>query len=544
MEMLTHPERLAGGEIGPELLACLRNVAETTVSAGPKYHAHTLNLLTKWIACRSYGGPLHELCHLALIADEALGVAGYEKLFWSNAPATGSAYQAILTTGFSDTARLSLTGNGIRIQLAKGEFAVTWSRMPAIGALMDFLVSALGYGVVDEALRGGETIANTANTANTLSRALYGWLGDQLPGLQAQRRFRTIMAFVSGNATRPVSAEDIDDAAVFDFWLSASADPKSRENFRSFKGTFQTMAAMRDALAAARERDRMQRSLPLGSDRDNGEIDAGEVETALDFIDDKIEPLKILGTAPLCDIKFLKKTEITNIALLIETGPVAAHLPLSLLRAQIFGATQGRVSQGLRRGLTGREALAATENETGDYQSHIDRLESILGGIDQTLLAVFHLLADAYHDGAVALLLALRPDMDLSPLAGLLEATMAAHEADNVVTLYPSPPLLSVLRPERDQPSPVTDLDLFFDQAKRAAGQIKRAGFNPVTGDGEEDHADGLSAGADALLRVQRLLRSFLHCLRRYRDEEGRRQVTRDRLVFDHQFNILYGAVK
>ena len=61
---------LAGGTVSDELQATLQAISETSDGHQIKFKPAVSRRLTRWIVCRSYTGPIHELCHLVHIASQ------------------------------------------------------------------------------------------------------------------------------------------------------------------------------------------------------------------------------------------------------------------------------------------------------------------------------------------------------------------------------------------------------------------------------------------------------------------------------------------
>jgi hypothetical protein len=570
-------ETLAGGDVSDELAAILRSIADITANDTAKYSAAVCRRLTRWIVCRSYGGPLRELCHLIVASDRAIGatarVQGYETLFWGSGVARPRTFRRIFHD-CTQNAGVTPLGGGLQVTYADGQFGIAYTRMPFLSALMEFLVSVFGYADLDakfRAIPAGQVTKGAVDAlANDLSRQVYHFLSEHLPSVQSHRKFRAVMSFLRqtnddvGNSA--IGPHSIDDDTVLAFWIFASnealAPGGSVGDFRSFKSVFRLMAAAREALTAASQALAIDRALPIGSDRAAREVDPGEitpeaVDAALAPHHERQAPLDVLRGDPANQIKFLKQTELDAIAPVIDFGETALALPLSVLRLQVMGALQARMTEAMRRGeaplsLPHLDRLNSVSCAYGDYAGYIDRVED---NLQSALLASFHHLTAARREEAITVLLYLRPDMDLSPLASLFadgEEELAEAGAGQIVHLKaPETPdrFLRTLTAGLDQ---CPEFVALIGEAGAAAKRITRQGFKDADWAGERgdlsaqascDRADAFAAASDALIMIRDSLLKFTAHLQRLGRRHGgwNAQYLSDHKIFCAQFRTLYG---
>ena len=148
----------------PELDAALQTVGDAEIGRVAKFPLRACRDLARVVVCRSYGPAVLELCHL-IVAAEACGREPhrYEDFFWDSGPATAAGFRAYLNRG-STPGRprrdalpgrdaLTVTGAGVEITYPDGGFAITYARMPFLSALMEFLITAIGYAELDDLCR-------------------------------------------------------------------------------------------------------------------------------------------------------------------------------------------------------------------------------------------------------------------------------------------------------------------------------------------------------------------------------------------------------
>ncbi|MEE8515417.1 MAG: hypothetical protein V3T02_02145 [Alphaproteobacteria bacterium] len=548
MDAASPRERFGPTECSDELGAIFDAIAQATVDDAPKFTPDISRRLARDIICRTYAGAIYELCHLTHIADQVFGTQGFEDLFWGHGPARAAEFREQFETAMSGSGRcqnLAIDKNGIRIGYPDGEFTTTFGRMAYLSAVIEFLVSAIGYAELDDALRGENTqpvtMASLSHAASAITREVYGFLKPHLASVHAQRKFRFLMSFLKIRNGDGVGPEDLDDEAVLDFWIFASTSAETNVDFRTFKTVFVSFIDMRDALAAARDRAAMKAAMPLGPDRENGEIDPAEVETALVHIEARRAPFDQLRTPPASAVKFLNKRETAAIEMIVEGGEAALAMPLSVMRSQVFGAIQARITQSLRnRAVSPPSAQTPVANHgIPSYRDYAQRIDDTKSHLEQVLLASFHILASERHSQAITVFLGLAPEIDLRPLAPLFRDDQS--EDGNVITLTGAAVGDCFLANLAAHPDRHPTLAAFLADAKTAVQRIARKGFRQSADN--RNRIEGFAVAIDALFAIRKQIDRFCDRLKWAGIEgEGRdRQHRKDHKLFFAQFRILYG---
>ena len=461
-----------------------RQLADIDGPDGPKFTKRVLTALAARIVGRAYETLLLELCHLVRAAELAGNGGrgmGFEWLFWGVQLARPSAFRA----AFAASSAQASPDEGARLRYPEGDFVVYFARMPILAALMEFLVSFLGYRAVAETaeqLAGEDATRQTVSTvAKHLARQLYAALRDHLPAAQAQRKLHAMTAFLQQEEGEDFTVHDIDDQAVLDFWL-ANAASDAAADFRGFRTTALAFLRLRRLLLDSDSLQALAHPMTVG-----GDVHAGEVEFSADAVQAPVQeddPLERLQEQPAASVKAYNKRELAALQLPVaETAGVAA-LRLSYLRAETFGAWQNRLTQALRR-------------ESGDVAALIDAGPNA-----------------SYQDCVTA-------------LTRLTQHTRHVMDA----TLY-------VLRHRReDDGGAAVDLAAFATQ-RQAFNAINRAGFDRAGLEDPERHA-AFEALVDALAPISQALAKVIET---FEDETWRASEASDRLLFATAFNHLYGV--
>ncbi|MHA1108017.1 MAG: hypothetical protein ACTSQV_02755, partial [Alphaproteobacteria bacterium] len=359
MDGIITAKRFGHDDTSEELRAIFETVSHATADDSPKYAPAICRRLAREIVCRTYAGAIHELHHLVRIAGIAFGAAGFEAFFWGGGAANAAEFRRRLRNEAASApdrcATLRLSATEVRISYADGEFTISYGRMAYLSALIEFLIAAFGYEQLDRSFRGAAaspvTRSSISQAANATARELYEFLNQHLPTAHAQRKYHHLMSFLKiRHGNRMFGPEDLDDGTVLEFWLLASASAESGTDFRKFTTVFAAFVRLRMSLAAGRDRASLLSPLSLGADPAAGEVDPSEINAAITQIDARRMPFEVLGSAPANEIRFFNKREIALAELVVEGGDAALAMPLSVMRAQLFGAEQARITQALRRG--------------------------------------------------------------------------------------------------------------------------------------------------------------------------------------------------
>ena len=505
-----------------ELVAAFRCIAEATAPEGePKYTPRVCQALARAIVCRTYAKLVLQLCHLVNAADGcAPAGASYETLFFAVPRATTSAFRNHVTDALARRPwrrpGFEVSDEGIVIHYADAVFNVPFARMPLLAALLEFLLTIDDYPDIDaifgDLLSEPSRIAAVAEAARRLEARIYRTLGEHLPSAQNNRKFHRILTFLKERADG--RAIEIDDECIVVFWRrNSAATDDDTVDFRMFRTVVGSFIAFVRALESARTRRGVDGAAPLGGDREAGEFDPGVFSEADDAEAEWRSPLPLLDEPPASGIKFLNKREREELALVIDCGPLARRLPMSILRAEVFGQLQGRITQALRLKSEGPELRSLIDARDPDYGVCQAGLAKLRDHVQRVLQAAAHVL-----------------------LSG------PAPEHGNVVALSSADPAALFERLRRE--SPDIDAEHFataLDGAKRSFRALARKGFDEESA-GASDIVAGFCAGVVVLQSVDHELGAYLATLRGIAGEDGLGgQFERDRAMFGEQFLRIYG---
>ena len=528
-------------------------VSQAETNGIEKFTPAVTKQLARDITCRNYAPVIHELCHLIVVADGCgTGPDRYEAFFWGSGPARTENFVRHIRLATCDGRNwrsdyLILLEDGVEAQFPDGRFYTSFARMPALSAMMEFLLTALEYDgvdrVIERMLEGDLTARSVSDTANELSCQLYGYLSEHLPSAQNQRKFRRLTSFLEGQLGETFDSKDIGDDAVLDFWIAESANQESDSlDFRTFRSVFHAFIRLIQSLEQARTRFSLSKAVPIGSDRDAGEVDPASLAEAFDTIHEQADSLKRLDESPLNQVKFLNRREMKNLELLSGCGTTALQVPLSILRAEVFGDAQSRISQALRSKVANAKLSALFRNAAReDYDARRLRFEELGHHLERVLLASLFVLLRSRRPEAISLLLRLRPDVDLTGLAERL--TGFEPDDDSVIRLGGGSVADHFMALLEDPDEAGEALATLMAEARAAYRSLSRTGFTD-TDQGNDEHGDVFAAAGEILTGLRDALSKFDRRLKSLdvADEGWPERYRRDMQIFADQFEKLYGG--
>lgn len=526
-----------------ELTACLQIIQETTVDDGTKYSTKTCRELARIIVCRTYASAIHELCHL--VTGAVFGGSDnhrFEALFFTSGAARASSFRAHFSAYKDTHPAVEISNKNITIDYTDKPFSVTYSRMPLLSALMEFLMTSIGYSELDGAF--APLLANdfpsqkqVSNVANDVSKQIYTYLGEHLPPVQEQRKSQSFLRFVTTRASEDLSAACIDDDALIEYWTTHSNQSTDEQSVdvKTYRSVFRIAAHLVRVLRYADEQFRMSGAAPIGTNFETGEVDPSDLEAALAEIEDDQHPLDDLAGVVKAGVKIANKREMEILSEALHGDDVASALPKSILRNAVFGDAQAGLTQVLRQKKTSNLDAHINQIPEDDYQSRFTDYIKVEKHLEQMLLASFYILSQAGNPTSALVALALRPDLDISNLAA--QPDEPDWGDSNVVSFRAENALARFFDRIADDPS--SELGQLAADARAAYKGISRQGFGHSEIN-QEDIIDHFVIGANLLITLRKDLFRFLN--QHTSSIDWSHQITIDTPLFQSQFKNLYGG--
>lgn len=433
-------------------------------------------------------------------------------------------------------------------------FDLAFAQMPKVAAFLDLLHNTIGYAETAELIApaiadGPADVAAFAEAERRLRNAFNAWLRPHLESQHRRNQAKIIQALLAADGR--LSPEKIDDQAVFDIWAARAAHWRAEvdaahaaadqtaveeamrriskaardEGFRRFASAARLTFLYRRAL----ERRRTERAMEEARTTDASEDVGGSPLERL-LSDDVVEagdgwssPLAVLDAPPASSIRWMKGGQRRRLQRFLGAAPDRAgddedetevetdasedagvERPISpehwrtILRLDVYGAAQERMTNALRAGADPARALAECVEgiEADALEASAAAHREIAAHARLSALALLARLIEAGKPEALALLsifvdgptyaaLAARVRKGLRPQLSVVGADASGSLAA-IVALEDAPELEEVLK-----------------EARRATRSVNRAGFR--RGDLDDAAlADGVRVGLDAFAALVR----------------------------------------
>jgi hypothetical protein len=521
-----------------------RALAEATTPDGlPRYPERPLLEDVARFLVRGGSGPnpdaaFYELCHLVNAIDASENARDRRNAFFLGPErASAARFHARLDHALSKNGwrrpGFSRTDEGVVMRYADVDFTVRFGRMPFLAALYEFLAGMDEFAFYAElqTIFDGMTsrlpdLKAIQAASNRIASHFRQYRRRHLARTQQEGKFDLILGFLAERS--PPDRLVIDDAGVFDFWAKTS----SSGDFRAYRTVFDAFVNFLRAVDAAGRAEAMVRALPIGVDRQKGEVEPDDSNGHLDGWSEWVSPLSLLDEGPAAGIKFFKgEGERKPIELLMRYGPMAARLPLAFLRLESFGPVQSAITNDLQIG-RGRDRVESRAlcGDAEPYQNIIERFERITEIVARLQKAAFYVLHKA-SQGA---------QNDATD-----KATVVAKTAPDVAALFNQARAGSEDGPEL----PASEaIERMVAEAAKTFHSIARKGFDEA-GLADEARVEGFRLGAGALIAIGAQLDNYLAAatrIERMEQRSGRLSLDEwfeaDRNAFRERFCALYGV--
>src|SRR5262245_19578052 len=195
--------------------------------------------LRRWVTDRgsALGGGIRRVVRLARLMAAA-GGGDYSRFLYLRLPALRAGHfrrelSADAAMPLQPIAILSETG-AVLVEPAMAlqrrqdaGFAIDFTQMPRLAALLDFLHNSLGFAAVVDMLQPiigpGPSATDADEVARTLHAALNAWLSPRLGSTNHSRQAQRTRAFLAERCR--VAPDAIDDDAILRFWMVVGTSP-------------------------------------------------------------------------------------------------------------------------------------------------------------------------------------------------------------------------------------------------------------------------------------------------------------------------------
>lgn len=481
------------------------------------------------ILCRNYAKSLWEYSHyVALIEHES--EHGVIHFFWEQDIVSSARFKQWLTDTASHSACLNEHSGVINAMMGQREFTFNPKRINLMVAWTAFL--AIVEPNLLTRLAGFKCELDDRSIddlAKHLKASLDQYLEPHLQAIHQQRQGRVLLSWLQARLGEQNPNMLVQDESVLAFW---------QQNALSEEGDFKRFTSVAECayrLHQAIELSDGQRA--IAGARSYHQDQQGENAA---WLLDEVSQLKAeenlfeglmrrdpsnavanLRQAPLNQIKFLTQKDAEFCEKFERVGAALSRLPLTFLRAQVFGLQQARVTEDLRA-TKGRNLRNLIELEDfSGFAAWADSLSEQIERIDQTRLAVAYILLQHAHPEALTRLLEALSDEQKTLLQNELKNQSGALQTKHLVHQLNSLAPLEIKRLES------------------AFAKVNRAGFKELP---EAAQVTPYLLGDEYLSALENQISLYAALLNRQAEQLGglARIEADDAQIFSQTFALLY----
>jgi hypothetical protein len=520
--------------VSEQLIQDLRAIEESADMHGKAlYEQAAIYEMRCAILCRNYAKALWEYSHfMALIEHES--DAGVIEYFWEQNILSTTRFRHWLAEAVRHSHYLSEDNGVFKALIGKREFILNAKRINLMAAWTAFLV------IVEPALliklQSFKTDLNEKAIdafSKQLKTALDAYLEPHLQAIHQQRQGRVLLTWLQEHTGQTDANALLQDETVLAFWQHNALTKDG--DFKRFSTVADCAYRLHEAIELSDDQRQIEGARSYHQDQQGDNADwlideVSQINTSENLFDNLLdslmyrEPVKAvasLGKPPLDQIKFLTSKDAVFCEKFELAGPALSTLPLTFLRAQVFGLQQARLTEDIRA--TKGQNLAKLLEMDGliGFSAWQNSLSEQLEKIAQTRSAVAYVLLQYAHPVALASVLEALSDEQKANLHKLIEDQPGTRFGNSLMT-------------HLTQMAPVE-----IKRLETAFSKVNREGFKTLP---EADQTDNFLAGDEHLKALENMLHLYAKHLARIVELQGGLATieAKDAAIFSQTFALLY----
>lgn len=517
--------------VSEDLIGLFESMRETPGVSGLKFYADDINRLASAMLFRNYGKSCLELSYLLTAVISGWEASRHKtpllEYFWVAENITPKRFREAFSEAYNDKCiDICLEKDCLNITVEKERFAISPTRVAYLAALLEFVVF-IDPVILDDAESelSNPSAKNVKAFSSNLQKKIYAFLAEHLQPAQQQRRFRRLF-----NWCKDVKAQEqtidsvINDEAVLAFWKEAALEVDDNIGFRRFRTVGEDFIALKKALDVGRSMQRVADSTSIGYDTNAGEWHPDQLEAIVVEEAGDIPSLDFLARSP----KFLTADQISGIAPVMKAGEQGLYLPLTVVRMEVFGAWQAKLSQAEKDQNRDRLYNYLQSGVERDYASYSLKMQSLRDEINGSRLLGLGVLLEMEDRESMALIAEMLSADGLLKLGRLAE-TDIQNEALSSLRFFSMLSQWCLQLPE---------LNRLCQNARALLKRTNRAGFKALP---DENAVDNYLLALDTLGQCERALERFLNCIDRRLQQPLVADYDADMSIFREVFTLMYG---
>ena len=385
---------LALNGVSDELIGLLAALRETPsmLTSHDKFAPADINDLSQAIICRNYGHSCLRLSYLlagVVLTASAKGQNADQKtspllqVFWLDEMVTAKRFREYFAG--TELPNLVFDGSFLKYSFDGESFDISPTQVGYLSAFLEFLVNVIPH-VLNKAEQqlAKPSVKAVKAFATELQTELYQFLKSHLSEAQDMRRYRFIFNWLDEQKS------EVSDASVLQFWQQVAISDDDGLGFKRFRTVAENFSSYVQAVAIGNSKKALSYCASIGYEADDGELNPEHLEHLINDNDDGLD-VEWLGGNP----KFLSKQQLVLIEPILSAGIARDKIPLTLLRASVFGDWQAQIIQATRNKAKDKNAVTdkLAQGCVTDYHQYFTHLKKLKDDIARVQSALLHIFA-------------------------------------------------------------------------------------------------------------------------------------------------------
>jgi hypothetical protein len=510
--------------ISETLKALFTQLKDTPGLHGYKYHGKDVEQISQNIVCRNYGSVCYELsflCWAVVNHPQYTSCSPLLSFFWLEENIQPKRFRQAFSQPIQTASGQTFMGEDyLQLTIGDIEFAISPTRVGVLAVMLELIAS-----IEPAQLSSIETLLLDADTkaikrlSSNFQKLIYSYLKEHMPEASTQDRFRAISRWLKQHN---LTAQKLTDQYVLDFWLNPPAQP----SYIKYSTVLDDLLDAITAIEVVENTFNAEYALSLGSNSEQGEVDADWVQTTVFEQADNVSDLSWLCQSP----KFLTLTQYQPMSPLLSHGKFARQLPLSFLRLAIFGGWQSVLVQAKRKStqVLADKLQQFPNRHYQDYVAELNDSESQCKQVQQVIAHIFYSLNNPLF---VGIMLKQMPT-DLQQTLKIWMRAQITEPTESQETLF--------LHIQQWLPQHAK-AQYWLNEAANIFKNNNKDGFKKLPSVTE---LDIYQDGSEALDHCQALVARYLLVITKLNHENAQlADIYRsDLCIFSNRFNQIYGA--
>ena len=344
----------------------------------------------------NYGSYIYELCHFIKYLNE-INLPIYNAMIMNS----NDIISYIKKYNLKKENEIS---NKFTLQLENNIFDMSYSRISTLIIILDFVEEFIGIEeviLIDKIINKIKNYRELRTNTSCLSKKIYNYLKNLLPSSYIQTFSAAISNQImkeNNNDNHTIVTSDISDSFILNFWINISNLNKANNDV-----SIKTFALAADYCLVFKKSISLNTGVysqvidQINESEPWNHLSQKKVDELIDQLtsDDKSKlnnSISYIKELQKNKVNILKKNQVNELKIFSRYDQDSLELPLTIIRANIFGNVQNKIIENLRRKKTVSNFEMYLLDNNLNYKSQITIYEDLIKNIDHINNIIFYKL--------------------------------------------------------------------------------------------------------------------------------------------------------